>query len=277
MRRCDLSATIRIFLQMGFFLCFNTDAVGGLSCPYSSVTAMHRGNNPQVQKVTMRRFAHPVEKTDEEWRSILPPDAYTVLRQDGTEPPYTSLLNSVTDAGTFTCAGCDSPLFRTSSKFDSKTGWPSFYQPLDSDAVALSSDFKLILPRTEVRCANCGGHLGHVFEDGPDPTGLRYCMNGVAMKFRPDDDCTGEFREEVQRREDVAMGSSNVKMPLMSTLPTVLLYAAAAVGYGSSFLARWNKAGDVGMPFPSSVLDAVPLLIAGLCGFLAVRGVLRLI
>ena len=125
-----------------------------------------------------------VTKTDAEWRRLLTPAAYNVLRQEGTEPPFSSPLDHETRKGKYLCAGCDLPLFSSDTKFDSGTGWPSFYRPLP-DAVETSSDRSLIVPRTEVHCHRCGGHLGHVFEDGPPPTGLRYCMNGVALRFLP--------------------------------------------------------------------------------------------
>jgi peptide-methionine (R)-S-oxide reductase len=126
-----------------------------------------------------------VTKTDAEWRKLLSPAAYKVLRHEGTERPYSSPLNHEKRSGTFGCAGCALALFSSKTKFDSGTGWPSFYQPLP-DAVSTSSDRALIVPRTEVHCRRCGGHLGHVFDDGPKPTGLRYCMNGVALTFVPD-------------------------------------------------------------------------------------------
>jgi peptide-methionine (R)-S-oxide reductase len=127
-----------------------------------------------------------IEKSDEEWRRNLSPDQYHVLRQHGTEKPYSSPLNGEKRKGTFACAACDLPLFASETKFESGTGWPSFYAPL-KDAVGTSNDRSLIILRTEVHCRRCGGHLGHVFNDGPRPTGLRYCMNGVAMKFKPAD------------------------------------------------------------------------------------------
>jgi peptide-methionine (R)-S-oxide reductase len=128
--------------------------------------------------------AFEVTKTPEEWRKILTPEAYAVLREESTEYPGTSPLNHEKREGVFSCAGCDLPLFSSKTKFDSGTGWPSFYKPLDN-AVGENVDYKLIVKRTEVHCRRCGGHLGHVFDDGPPPTGLRYCMNGVSLKFTP--------------------------------------------------------------------------------------------
>ena len=126
----------------------------------------------------------PVSMSDEEWHGRLGPQAYDVLRREGTERPYSSPLNREHRHGRFACAGCGTALCDSDTKFDSHTGWPSFFRPLDG-AVGESRDYTLGIPRTEVHCANCGGHLGHVFSDGPRPTGLRYCMNGVAMRFEP--------------------------------------------------------------------------------------------
>jgi peptide-methionine (R)-S-oxide reductase len=125
-----------------------------------------------------------VVKTDAEWRKLLTPAQFSVLRQEGTERPYSSPLNDEKRKGTFVCAGCDLPLFESSTKYDSGTGWPSFYECIKG-AVGTSVDVKLIVPRTEYHCARCDGHQGHVFDDGPKPTGLRYCNNGVALKFVP--------------------------------------------------------------------------------------------
>jgi peptide-methionine (R)-S-oxide reductase len=129
---------------------------------------------------------YPVEKSEEEWRGALSPDAFRVLRKHGTERAGTSPLNAEKREGTFICAGCGAPLFDSKTKYESGTGWPSFYAPKDG-AVGTSTDRSFFTTRTEVHCARCGGHLGHVFPDGPAPTGQRYCMNGVAMGFKPKD------------------------------------------------------------------------------------------
>ena len=125
-----------------------------------------------------------VTRTPEEWQKLLTPEQYAVLRQQDTERPFTSPLNHEKRKGTFTCAGCDLPLFASDTKFDSGTGWPSFYAPIDG-AVKSDTDYTFGMVRDEVHCRRCGGHLGHVFNDGPKPTGLRYCINGVALKFVP--------------------------------------------------------------------------------------------
>ena len=123
-------------------------------------------------------------RSDAEWQKTLAPDAFHVLRQHGTERAGTSQLNHEKRDGTFSCAGCGLPLFTADTKFDSGTGWPSFFAPLEQ-AVETTVDRSMFMARTEVHCARCGGHLGHVFPDGPAPTGLRYCMNGVALRFEP--------------------------------------------------------------------------------------------
>jgi peptide-methionine (R)-S-oxide reductase len=126
-----------------------------------------------------------VMKTDEEWRRLLTPAQYQVLRHEDTEPAFSSPLLDEHRKGVFACAGCELPLFKSETKFESGTGWPSFWSPIDG-AVGTKLDRSFLMERTEVHCRRCGGHLGHVFDDGPPPTGLRYCMNGVALKFIPE-------------------------------------------------------------------------------------------
>ena len=131
-----------------------------------------------------KTMAFEITKTDAEWKSLLTPEQYRVLRKHGTERAGTSPLDKTYAPGMYHCAACDLPLYGSETKFDSGTGWPSFWKPLDN-AIGTSIDKSFFTTRTEVHCRRCGGHLGHVFEDGPKPTGLRYCMNGVAMKFVP--------------------------------------------------------------------------------------------
>jgi peptide-methionine (R)-S-oxide reductase len=133
---------------------------------------------------TKTAVQYPVEKSEAEWRQELSPEQYQVLRKHGTERAGTSPLDHEKRQGIFTCAGCGTQLFESEAKFNSGTGWPSFFKPIEG-AVGTTTDRSFFMTRTEVHCAQCGGHLGHVFPDGPAPTGLRYCMNGVAMKFAP--------------------------------------------------------------------------------------------
>ena len=128
---------------------------------------------------------YAVTKTEAEWREALSPEAFRVLRQHGTERPGTSPLNDEKRPGTFACAGCGQPLFVSETKYESCSGWPSFFAPIDQGAVGTTTDRSFFMTRTEVHCSRCGGHLGHVFPDGPEPTGLRYCMNGVSLTFVP--------------------------------------------------------------------------------------------
>jgi peptide-methionine (R)-S-oxide reductase len=139
------------------------------------------GESPKMEP-TSEKFE--IEKTDDEWRALLTPEQFSVLRKHGTERAGSSILDKEYGAGTFACAGCDLPLFVSDTKFNSGTGWPSFNDPIPN-SIATSVDGTLFMKRTEVHCRRCGGHLGHVFEDGPKPTGLRYCMNGISMKFIP--------------------------------------------------------------------------------------------
>lgn len=127
----------------------------------------------------------PVQMSEAEWRGRLSPQAFAVLRQEATERAYTSPLNEEKRAGTFSCAGCGNDLYSSQTKFDSRTGWPSFWQAISDSRIGTKTDYVLIAPRTEVHCARCGGHLGHIFDDGPQPTGKRHCINGVSLGFTP--------------------------------------------------------------------------------------------
>jgi peptide-methionine (R)-S-oxide reductase len=134
----------------------------------------------------MLQYNFGMQNPDDEWLEKLSAEQYYVLRKHGTEPPGSSPLNNEKRGGTFKCTACGQPLFASDTKFESGTGWPSFWKPIGDEAVATTTDRSLFMTRTEVHCANCQGHLGHVFPDGPQPTGLRYCMNGIALKFEPE-------------------------------------------------------------------------------------------
>ena len=155
--------------------------LGGLGLAAAALGSQLIGGRSRALAQPRGKF--PMQLSDAEWHKKLTPAQYDVLREEGTERAFTSPLNDEHRHGVFACAGCGTKAFRSETKFDSGTGWPSFYEPI-KDAVGESRDTSLGEVRTEVHCANCGGHLGHVFDDGPRPTGLRYCMNGVAMKFQ---------------------------------------------------------------------------------------------
>jgi peptide-methionine (R)-S-oxide reductase len=150
--------------------------LAGIAFAAGPAKAPPKGSHEVIEKVV---------KTDDEWKKILTPEQFNVLRKEGTERAFTSPLNNVHEKGVFVCAACGLTLFSSDQKFDSGTGWPSFWAPIDPNHIGTKTDRSFFQVRTEVHCARCGGHLGHVFPDGPPPTGLRYCMNGVAMKFEP--------------------------------------------------------------------------------------------
>jgi peptide-methionine (R)-S-oxide reductase len=145
--------------------------------------ALVQGAQGKASKGKGAKGIEKVIKTDAEWKQILTPDQYQVTRRKGTEAPYSSPLNEIHEQGIFECVACELPLFSSKNKFDSHTGWPSFWQPIAKQNIHEQIDRSLSESRTEVLCARCDSHLGHVFDDGPPPTGLRYCMNGVALKF----------------------------------------------------------------------------------------------
>jgi peptide-methionine (R)-S-oxide reductase len=149
-----------------------------------SVVSLATLGSAVVSAATRAAESFEVTYTEADWRKLLTPNQFAVLRKEATERPFTSPLNAEHRAGVFHCAGCDLPLFVSDTKFDSGTGWPSFWRPLEN-AVATTVDRSLGMIRTEVHCRRCGGHLGHVFDDGPKPTGLRYCINGLALSFAP--------------------------------------------------------------------------------------------
>ena len=225
-----------------------------------------RGFQTQSAKRASLSLNVAVEKSVEEWREQLTPEQFYVLREEGTEAPNSSPLNDIKESGTFVCAGCGEPLFTTDAKFDSGTGWPSFYKPIDAKAIDTQTDFKLLVPRTECLCANCGGHLGHVFDDGPEPTGQRFCMNGVAMQFTPAESDL-ELAKLVKERSD----ASPYRMSMSQVLPSVATNGLMGVLFFNSFLKTLQVHGGS----MSSPVDAFPLFPALFFGVSAIQSIKR--
>ena len=186
---------------------------------------------------------------DDEWRRVLEPMQFAVLREEATEPKFSSEYNDWEEAGVFLCAGCAQPLFTTQAKYDSRSGWPSFYAPAADDSVAISTDFKAIVPRSETRCSRCGGHLGHVFDDGPPPSGKRYCMNGAALEFEG-----GTARAEAALA-NFAQRAPSIRPP---PLPKLALETAlsALLTIGLAFCFAVNLQAESGATWAIEVLRA---------------------
>lgn len=186
------------------------------------------------REILLEGTPETLPSTEEEWKRVLGPFEYRVLREEGTEPAWSSELNDVKKDGVFLCAGCAQPLFTSTSKFDSGSGWPSFWAPVENSSVITRTDYKLLIPRTETVCGRCGGHLGHVFEDGPAPTGKRYCMNGVALWFESD---TERAKAALSSFAGKAV---SIRPPLFKTLLDVLLTSLSGIFFVWCFYVNYE-------------------------------------
>lgn len=155
-----------------------------LSISHSCSQSKNKPNNGNSPSINTTNMSEKIYKSEEEWQKELSPEQYQVLRKKGTERPYTGKYDKFDEPGHYVCAACGNPLFDSDAKFDAGCGWPSFFESLDSTKISTETDFSLGMKRTEIMCARCGGHLGHVFDDGPQPTGLRYCVNSVSIDFK---------------------------------------------------------------------------------------------
>jgi len=171
-------------------------------CSYSQATAAkktsHMDSTQKKSPVYSRTDTKPVTVSDEEWRKVLPAEVYNVARQKGTERPWTSPFETSKEIGTYYCAVCGNALFKSDTKFESGCGWPSFYEPISKTSIIYSADNSFGMKRTEVECGRCKSHLGHVFDDGPPPTGLRYCINGVVLDFEKAKDAEKKYNDKKQ-------------------------------------------------------------------------------
>ena len=195
-------------------------------------------------------------RTDSEWRQVLSPAEFDVLRNAGTERPWTSPLNELEVPGVLVCAACNSPLFRMEQKFESGSGWPSFWAPAGDGAVKTQTDFKLLVPRTEVLCPTCGGHLGHRFSDGPMPTGQRFCINGVALKHVSEEEAPALAARVA---DSYAASTSARRPPLEAVLPELVLGSLLVVGELLRLAAPPWAAGSLALLPPGGIAGAVLL------------------
>ena len=273
-----LKRTISCWLAVVLLKASYISTVQGFQLLTTNLAGMKVGTG-RTAKLEATALFGKVVKTDEEWKEALSPEQYYVLREEGTEAPFSSSLNDVkavasssTGGGTFVCAGCNSPLFTTSRKYDSGTGWPSFDSPVDKDAIDFNTDYKLILPRVECHCSKCDGHLGHVFDDGPaQTTGQRFCINGISMNYVSDND-DSELATLVEER--LSNPTKAYKPDMSQALPGAIFNGAIGAFFFAAFVSRIDEimAGGFTMSTP---LEIFPLLPAIFYGVLAANSIRR--